>query len=72
MKNNFGIVSFIDAGNVSLSKTPELKNLLYGIGLGIRYYTSFAPLRLDVAFPLKKRKGIDKRIQIYLGIGQSF
>ncbi len=72
MKNNFGIVSFIDAGNSRLSKTPQFKDILYGAGFGIRYYTSFAPLRLDVAFPINKRKGVDKKVQVYLGIGQSF
>lgn len=72
MKNNFGIVGFIDAGNARLSKTPQFKDILYGAGLGIRYYTSFAPLRLDVAFPVNKRKGVDKKVQLYLGIGQSF
>ena len=72
MKNNFGIVSFIDAGNSLLSKTPQFKDILYGAGFGIRYYTSFAPLRLDVAFPINKRKGVDKKVQVYLGIGQSF
>lgn len=72
MKNNFGIVSFLDAGNSRLSKTPQFKNILYGAGFGIRYYTNFAPLRLDVAFPINKRKGVDKKVQVYFGIGQSF
>lgn len=72
MKNHFGIVSFLDAGNSRLSKTPKFKDILYGAGLGIRYYTSFAPLRLDIAFPINKRKGVDKKVQVYLGIGQSF
>ena len=40
-------------------------------GLGLRYYTAIGPIRLDVAFPLNRRKG-DKPVAMYFGIGQAF
>ena len=30
------------------------------------------PIRADIAFPFKRRKGIDDMFQFYFGIGQSF
>jgi translocation and assembly module TamA len=39
--------------------------------LGLRYYTAFGPLRLDLAAPLHKRSG-DSPIQVYISLGQAF
>ena len=47
------------------------RTLLYGVGLGFRYYTAFGPLRLDLATPLHKRSG-DSPIQLYISLGQAF
>ena len=41
------------------------RTLLYGVGLGFRYYTAFGPLRLDLATPLHKRSA-DSPIQVYI------
>jgi translocation and assembly module TamA len=30
------------------------------------------PVRLDVAFPLQDRDGVDDAFQVYISIGQSF
>jgi translocation and assembly module TamA len=30
------------------------------------------PLRLDVAFPINRREGIDDSFQIYISLGQAF
>jgi translocation and assembly module TamA len=48
------------------------KRLFWGCGLGLRYYTGFGPLRMDVAFPLDKRENIDDSFQLYISIGQAF
>ena len=40
-------------------------------GLGLRYYTSIGPIRLDVAFPLERRSG-NGLLAIYVSIGQAF
>jgi translocation and assembly module TamA len=67
-----GIVPFVDAGSYYESPVPQLgRTLLYGIGLGLRYYTAFGPLRLDLATPLHKRHG-DSPIQVYISLGQAF
>jgi len=69
---NIGIVPFVDAGSYYESPVPQLgRTLLYGVGLGLRYYTAFGPLRLDLATPLYKR-GADSPIQVYISLGQAF
>ena len=69
---NIGIVPFIDAGSYYESPVPQLgRTLLYGVGLGLRYYTAFGPLRLDLATPLHKRSA-DSPIQVYISLGQAF
>ena len=68
------LLLLIDGGNVYNSTIPNFKNGIYwGIGVGLRYYTQFGPLRVDVAFPLRKRStGIDKAYQLYFSIGRLF
>ena len=67
-----GVVPFVDAGSYYESPLPQLgRTPLYGVGLGLRYYTAFGPLRLDLATPLHKRSG-DSPIQVYISLGQAF
>lgn len=68
---NFGIVPFVDAGRVGVEPTPSLAGLRFGAGIGARYYTSFGPLRLDVATPIARRPG-ESRVAVYISIGQAF
>jgi len=68
---NYGIVGFIDAGQVSTRSTPGFDDLRYGVGIGGRFYTNFGPMRLDVATPLGRRPG-ESRVAIYISIGQAF
>ena len=69
---NIGIVPFFDAGSYYESPAPQLgRTLLYGVGLGLRYYTGFGPLRFDLATPLHKRTA-DSPIQVYISLGQAF
>lgn len=73
LTEDIGMVGFVDSGFAYKSPEPKFdKALLHGAGIGIRYFTSFGPLRADIAFPLKRRKFIDRTYQIYFGIGQSF
>ena len=70
--DNIGIVPFVDAGSYYESPVPQVgRTLLYGVGLGLRYYTAFGPLRLDLATPLHKRSA-DSPIQVYISLGQAF
>tara|TARA_R110000824_G_scaffold77312_3_gene195586 strand:- start:10905 stop:13106 length:2202 start_codon:yes stop_codon:yes gene_type:complete len=68
---DYGVVGFVDAGQVYTSSTPGFDNLRYGVGLGGRFYTNFGPLRVDVATPINRQPG-ESRISIYISIGQAF
>lgn len=71
--DSWGTVLFLDGGYAYEDRTPALdEELLWGAGIGLRYYTSFAPIRFDVAVPLDRRDDIDDSFQIYISIGQSF
>lgn len=74
MTESIGIVGFLDSGYAYTSQIMPFKNqkILHGAGIGFRYITDFGPLRLDVGFPLKRRKFIDHAWQLYFGIGQAF
>lgn len=70
---NWGGVIFLDGGFAYEENVPQVnEDLLWGAGLGLRYYTSFAPIRFDIAIPLSKRDGIDDDYQLYISIGQAF
>ena len=68
---NYGVVGFVDAGQVYEETTPQFSDLRYGVGIGGRYYTNFGPVRLDVAMPLGRRQG-ESRFGVYISIGQAF
>lgn len=68
---NFGIVPFIDAGQIDTRSYPRFRDLQFGAGIGARYYTNFGPVRIDVATPLNRQKG-DSRVAVYVSIGQAF
>ena len=68
---NFGIVPFIDAGQVSAASAPFTGTLRVGFGLGARYYTSIGPIRLDIAFPATRIAG-DGAFALYIGLGEAF
>lgn len=69
---DFGIVPFIDGGNVFDSQLPKFdEDLRWGVGLGLRYYTKIGPLRVDLAAPLNRRTN-DDPVAFYISIGQSF
>lgn len=68
-----GGVAFIDGGQAFSSLAPSFSDpLLWGAGLGVRYYTPIGPVRLDVAVPLNKRRNVDDAFQIYVSLGQAF
>lgn len=67
-----GVVPFVDAGSYYETSLPQLGHrLFYGVGLGLRYYTAFGPLRLDLATPLYRRSA-DSWIQVYVSLGEAF
>ena len=68
---NFGVVGFVDAGQVYTSTTPQFDNWRLGVGLGGRFYTNFGPVRLDVGTPIARKAG-ESLVSIYVSIGQAF
>ena len=70
---SWGGVLFLDGGNAYNGELPSIgEDLRWGTGFGLRFYTSFAPIRFDVAFPLNRREEIDDSFQIYISLGQAF
>ena len=67
----FQAVGFVDAGAIGFQETPNLTNMRYGAGVGVRYKLPFGPVRADIAVPLNKREG-DAAFQLYISIGQAF
>ncbi len=68
---DFGIVPFIDGGNIYTSPLPKFSSFRYGAGLGVRYYSNFGPIRVDVGTPINPQRG-DSRIAVYVSLGQAF
>jgi len=69
--SNWGVVAFVDAGQVSASLKPLPDEIRVGAGAGMRYYTPIGPIRFDIAVPVDRRQGEDS-FEIYIGLGQAF
>lgn len=72
IKNDFGTVLFLDTAKVSRNNIMNKDNWHTGVGVGLRYNTIVGPIRFDIAMPLKKRRSVDRRYQIYISLGQAF
>ena len=68
---NFGVVPFVDGGALSTGLTPRLKDWKFAAGVGVRYYSSFGPIRLDFGVPLNREKG-DGPVAVAVSLGQAF
>jgi translocation and assembly module TamA len=68
---NFGLVPFFDGGSLTNKVTPGFNGWQFGAGIGVRYYSSFGPIRIDVGTPLNRREG-DSRIAVAVSLGQAF
>lgn len=69
--NDLGLAAFVDAGQVYPGTLPSFDSLRVGAGVGVRYYTAFGPVRIDVATPVT-RQPRDPRVAFYVSIGQAF
>lgn len=65
------VVPFIDAGSVSRGSAPTLGDIRWGAGVGMRYKTTFGPIRIDVAAPLNPNE-FDSPVVVYVSLGQAF
>ena len=68
---NFGIVPFLDGGTLTTDITPGTGKWQFGAGIGVRYYSSFGPIRVDVGTPLNPRSG-DAPVAVVVSLGQAF
>lgn len=68
---NYGVVAFVDAGQVYESSMPKFSDMRYGVGIGGRFYTNFGPFRADIAMPIDRQPG-ESKFTLYIGIGQAF
>ena len=70
---HWGAVLFTDGGAAYDEKIPQWgQDVKWSVGLGIRYYTSFAPIRFDIALPVNDRDTLEDPFQVYISIGQAF
>jgi translocation and assembly module TamA len=68
---NFGVVPFFDGGSLTSKAYPDFKNWRYAAGIGVRYYSSFGPIRVDFGVPLDRQKG-DGPFAVSVSLGQAF
>ncbi len=68
---DWGVVPFVDAGQVFTGTVPDFSGMSFGAGIGVRYYTSFGPVRVDVATPINPGPN-DPKVAFYVSIGQAF
>ena len=68
---DYGVVAFVDAGQVYESAIPQFSDIRYGVGVGGRFYTNFGPFRADIAMPINRQPG-ESKFALYIGIGQAF
>ncbi|WP_119394525.1 autotransporter assembly complex protein TamA [Salinibius halmophilus] len=70
--DNWGMTLFADAGNIADAPSLLFDNTWsYGAGIGLRYFTAFAPIRVDVAVPISSDETLDP-YQLYISLGQAF
>ncbi|MFZ2032004.1 MAG: autotransporter assembly complex family protein [Vitreimonas sp.] len=65
-----GAAAFIDGGN-AFDTWSDAADLRWGVGVGLRYDLGFAPLRVDVAFPLD-HDFTSASYALYISVGQAF
>ena len=66
----WGAAAFVDAGT-AFDAWSDAGDLSTSVGVGARYDLGFAPLRIDVAFPLDDEEANDD-FALYISLGQAF
>lgn len=80
--DKIGSAVFVDFGNTwNDYKDFEFKEVAVAIGFGLRYYSDFAPIRIDFGFKFYdpndrtsffKKSILPETFQLHLGIGEAF
>jgi translocation and assembly module TamA len=68
--DKLGAAFFVDGG-AAFDDWGQASDLSWGAGIGARYDLGFAPLRIDIAFPLDRTAANDD-YALYISIGQAF
>ena len=68
---DFGIVPFLDGGQIFTGPVPKFDSFRFGAGIGVRYHTSFGPIRIDVGTPINRKSG-EGRVAVNVALGQAF
>ena len=68
---NFGLVPFFDGGQLTNDAVPGFSDWQFGAGIGVRYYSTFGPIRIDIGTPINPRHG-DGPIAVAVSLGQAF
>jgi translocation and assembly module TamA len=68
---NLGVVPFFDGGSLSTKAMPGVGKWRFAVGAGVRYYSTFGPIRVDLGFPLNRQKG-DGPFAVTVSLGQAF
>jgi translocation and assembly module TamA len=66
----WGAAAFVDGGN-AFDQWRDAASLRWGAGVGVRYDLGFAPLRIDIAFPLNHHQ-TSTDYALYISVGQAF
>lgn len=67
----FGMVTFVDAGNVWKTMDDVQDELKYTVGAGIRYNTPVGPIRIDYGHKMNKAEG-DSSGEVHFNFGHAF
>ena len=67
----FGLVTFLDAGNVWRTADEVDDELKYTIGTGLRYNTPVGPVRIDYGHKMNKESG-DSSGEVHFSFGHAF
>ncbi|MDR2795047.1 MAG: BamA/TamA family outer membrane protein, partial [Holosporaceae bacterium] len=73
--DNIGLVVFFDGAKVLKNNSAdadlriEKRRWFMAVGVGMMYYTDIGPIRIDIGFPLGRRRNIDSRFQFSLNLG---
>ena len=71
VRENIGVVGFVDAGWISPETDFTGGDGHVGAGLGVRYNTGIGPIRVDLGVPVSGPND-NSGVEIYIGIGQAF
>jgi outer membrane protein insertion porin family len=71
IRKGFGIVTFIDAGNVWIRTNDVDAGLKYTAGLGLRYATPVGPVRLDYGHKLNREQD-ESTGEFHFSFGHAF